>query len=49
MLMQFFFNAKGEEILNFLAKTNMQEKQKLIPILSSLDVSNASKYNELLR
>ena len=49
MLMQFFFNAKGEEILNFLAKTNMQEKQKLIPILSSLDVSNAGKYNELLR
>jgi Domain of unknown function (DUF4835) len=49
MLMQFFFNAKGEELLNFLAKTNMQDKQKLIPILSSLDVSNASKYNELLR
>ncbi len=49
MLMQFFFNAKGEELINFLAKTSMQDKQKLIPILSSLDVSNASKYNELLR
>lgn len=46
MLMQFFFNAKGEELINFLAKTSMQDKQKLIPILSSLDVSNASKYNK---
>jgi hypothetical protein len=40
---------KVEEVLNFLAKTNMQDKQKLMPILSSLDVSNASKYAELLR
>jgi hypothetical protein len=49
MLMQFFFNAKGEEILNYLAKTPMQEKQKFVPILSTLDVSNANKYAELLR
>lgn len=49
MLMQFFFNAKSEEVLNFLAKTSPQDKQKLIPILSSLDVSNANKYNELLK
>ncbi len=49
MFMQFFFNAKSEEILNFLAKTSLQDKQKLVPILSSLDVSNANKYAELLR
>jgi phosphopantothenoylcysteine decarboxylase/phosphopantothenate--cysteine ligase len=49
MLMQFFFNAKSEEIINYLAKTPMQEKQKLIPMLSALDVSNANKYAELLR
>ena len=49
MFMQFFFNAKSEEVLNFLAKTPTQDKQKLVPILSALDVSNANKYAELLR
>ena len=49
LLMQFFFNAKSDEVLNYLAKSSMTDKQKLVPILSSLDVSNANKYAELLR
>ncbi len=49
ILMQFFFNAKGEEVLNFLAKTSIQDRQKFVPILSSLDVSNANKYADLLK
>lgn len=48
-LMQFFFNAKGEEILNFMAKMSIQDKQKYVPMLSALDVSNAAKYADLLR
>jgi hypothetical protein len=47
--MQFFFNAKSDEIINFLALTPMNEKQKLVPILSQLDVSNAGKYANLLK
>ncbi|MBL7766093.1 MAG: DUF4835 family protein [Chitinophagaceae bacterium] len=49
MWMQFFFNAKSEELQNFLAETPMPDKQKIIQILSVLDVSNAGKYAELLR
>lgn len=48
-LMKFFFYAKADEIQNFLAKTSMADKQKIIPILTVLDVSNAAKYNALLK
>ncbi len=49
MLMQFFFSAKSDEIRNFLAMTPMADKQKIIPILSQLDVTNAAKYAELMK
>ncbi len=49
MLMQFFFSAKSEEIRNFLAMTPLADKQKIIPILSQLDVTNAAKYAELMK
>jgi hypothetical protein len=48
-LMRFFFYAKTEEIQQFLAKTNMVEKQKIIPILAAIDVSNAGKYLALMK
>ncbi|MEZ5047258.1 MAG: DUF4835 family protein [Chitinophagaceae bacterium] len=46
---QFFFNAKSDEIINFMAKATMQDKQKYVPLLSQMDVSNATKYAELLK
>jgi hypothetical protein len=46
---RFFFYAKGDEILNFLAKTPMADRQKIIPIVSVLDVMNAGKYSALLK
>jgi len=49
MWMQFFFNAKSEEIQNYLAKCSPTEKQTLIPIISQLDVTNAGKYAELMK
>jgi hypothetical protein len=47
--LRFFFYAKGDEILNFLAKTPMADRQKIIPIVSVLDVMNAGKYSALLK
>lgn len=49
MLMQFFFNTKSEEIQGIMANAGMADKQKLIPILSQLDVANAGKYAEMLK
>jgi hypothetical protein len=49
MLMQFFINTKSEEIRNFLVATSMADKQKIIPLLSQIDVANAAKYAELLK
>ena len=48
-LMRFFFYAKSDEIQNFLAKTAITEKQKIIPILTVIDVMNAGKYLALLK
>jgi hypothetical protein len=49
MLMQFFFSAKSEELQNFISASTMADKQKIIPILSQLDVVNANKYIQLLK
>ncbi|GBL34815.1 hypothetical protein EMGBS15_04100 [Filimonas sp.] len=49
VLMRFFFYAKTDEIQNFLAKTSMTDKQKIVPILAAIDVTNASKYQALLK
>lgn len=49
MLMQFFINTKSEEIRNFLVATSMADKQKIIPLLSQIDVANAAKYAELMK
>jgi hypothetical protein len=49
MLMQFFFSSKSEEFQNFISASTMADKQKLIPILSQLDVVNANKYIQLLK
>lgn len=49
VLIQFFFNAKSEEIRNFMANASAMDRQKYIPLLSTLDVSNANRYAELLK
>ncbi len=47
--MRFFFYAKSDEIQNFLAKTSITDKQKIIPILTVIDVMNSGKYLALLK
>lgn len=49
MLLAFFFSAKNEEIRNFMQQNSTAEKQRIVPILSQIDVPNASKYGELLK
>jgi Domain of unknown function (DUF4835) len=49
LLMQFWFNAKSEELINFMQRATASEKQQIVPILASIDVTNASKYAELLK
>lgn len=49
MLMQFFFTAKSEELQNFVAGSLVADKQKIVPMLSQLDVVNANKYVQLLK
>ncbi len=47
--MQFLFNAKSEEIRNIVSAASFADRQRLVPILSQLDVTNASKYAEFLK
>jgi hypothetical protein len=49
MLLQFWFNAKSEEVINFLQRAPLTERQALVPMLANIDVTNASKYAELLK
>ena len=49
VLLQFFFNAKSEEIMEFIANAKPAEKQQLIPLLSQMNVVNAQKYFKLMK
>ena len=42
-------SAKNEEIRNFMQQNSTAEKQRIVPILSQIDVPNAAKYGELLK
>lgn len=48
-LMRFFMNAKSEEILGYVSSLPPADKQKIIPILTQIDVTNASKYLALMK
>ena len=47
ILVQFFFNAKGDEMLHILEQAPKAERGTYINMLSALDVPNAGKYNSL--
>lgn len=46
-ILQFFFNAKSDEMLRMLAQATREERKDYIPILSQIDVANSTKYNSL--
>ncbi|MCD6013198.1 MAG: hypothetical protein K0Q79_3060 [Flavipsychrobacter sp.] len=45
ILLQFFFNAKTDEMQHFLAQAPKQERAQYITLLTAMDVPNAAKYN----
>lgn len=49
VLMQFFFNAKSAEVMDFIKNAEKSEKEVIIPICAQLDVRNAQQYFKLMR
>ena len=45
--MQFFFNAKSDEIIHLLSAAPKTERTQYITLLDALDVPNSAKYNAL--
>ena len=49
MIIQFFMLGKADELINLFKKASVQEKSKVVEILSRLDVSNSNKYKQELK
>lgn len=50
MLSQLFFLAKGDELLRIFAQsTDLQEKNNAVSLLSEIDPSNSSKYQQIVQ
>lgn len=47
ILLQFFFNAKADEIIKILTQLPKPDRAQYIPILMAMDVPDAAKYNSL--
>ncbi len=47
-LMQIFFNAKADEIVNIYSQAQMDEKNQVVPVLSLVDPANTLKYQGIL-
>jgi len=49
MIMQLFFKAKSNELIQILQASNSTQKVKVVPLLQKFDPSNNSRYNGLMR
>lgn len=49
ILMQFFFNAKSAEFMDFIKNASPEEKKIIIPVCAQLDVRNAQAYFRMMR
>lgn len=49
MIMQLFFKAKSNEIIQILSDATANEKVKAAPLLQKLDPTNTSRYQQLIR
>lgn len=49
MVLQFFFQAKTQELISIFSKANPADKSKALNYLTRLDVSSATKYQEQLK
>tara|TARA_B100000683_G_scaffold207847_1_gene201801 strand:- start:6178 stop:7074 length:897 start_codon:yes stop_codon:yes gene_type:complete len=48
-LLQVFFNAKSDEVVNIFKNASSQQKEKLVPVLIKIDPGNTKKYNKILK
>ena len=49
MILQFFFHAKTQELIQIFSKASQPDKAKALDFLIHLDVSSANKYKEQLK
>jgi hypothetical protein len=49
MILQFFFQAKTQELIQIFSKANPADKAKALDLLKRLDVSSATKYEDQLK
>jgi len=49
MILQFFFQAKTQELIQIFSKANPSDKAKALELLKRLDVSSATKYEDQLK
>ena len=49
MVVQFFMLGKADEIINMFKKAAPPEKNKVVEIVSRLDVTNSNKYKQELK
>jgi len=49
MILQFFFQGKAEELTKLFSKAPAPDKARALEFLQKLDISNASKYKEVLK
>ncbi|HSC53649.1 MAG TPA: DUF4835 family protein [Phnomibacter sp.] len=49
MVLQFFMQNKSDEIIEILKRTAPEYKQRALPMLERIDVTNAKKYREKLK
>jgi hypothetical protein len=47
ILLQFFFNAKSDELASIVAQIPKEQRTNYISMLQQVDVPNAQKYNNL--
>jgi hypothetical protein len=49
MILQFFFQAKSQELISIFSKANQADKSKALNYLTRIDASSANKYQEQLK
>ena len=49
MILQFFFQAKTQELIEIFSKANPSDKAKALELLKKLDISSATKYEDQLK
>ncbi len=49
MIIQFFMLGKADELINIFKKSSAPDKQRVVDILSRLDVTNSNKYKQELK